>query len=155
MPLGRACGSLAMTGASRGGDRAAIDLQSAEYRQSLGSLLAATGQVSAAVMAAPEGIGTEPALGPALDDQGLQQTVAGWVRDGVSAKERRAWRASALAREHLRVIDLALTTEGFTPRPLDAVLADLPQRAAEFASAMIEEAETVLHPLIEGVGRVG
>jgi len=106
-------------------------------------------------MAAPEGIGTEPALGPALDDQGLQQTVAGWVRDGVSAKERRAWRASALAREHLRVIDLALTTEGFTPRPLDAVLADLPQRAAEFASAMIEEAETVLHPLIEGVGRVG
>jgi len=78
-------------------------------------------------MAAPEGIGTEPALGPALDDQGLQQTVAGWVRDGVSAKERRAWRASALAREHLRVIDLALTTEGFTPRPLDAVLADLPQ----------------------------
>jgi hypothetical protein len=88
-------------------------------------------------MEALDGIGTEPVLGPVLDDQRLQQFVASWVRDGVSAKERRAWRASGLAHEHLRVIDLALTTGGFTARPLDAVLADLPQLAARFASAII------------------
>jgi hypothetical protein len=33
--------------------------------------------------------------------------------------------------------NLALTTGGFTARPLDAVLADLPQLAAQFASAII------------------
>jgi Skp family chaperone for outer membrane proteins len=51
-----------------------------------------------------------------------------------------------LTADQVRDFETLLSTQGFVPRPLDDLLAELPQTVAQIATAIREEAEPVLHP---------
>ena len=132
-------------------DASAILLQASEYRALRDSLLAAAHQIPLAAFEAVDGVRAQPALAPLTNARALQRTLATWSRSGLPAKLRRGWIDSGLPEQQLKEMEEALRTPERFARPIDVLMNELAQAAAQIASSVQDEANTVLHsPTTDG-----
>jgi hypothetical protein len=132
-------------------DSDAIALQSAEYRDLCDRLLATAGHVPLAVVEAVEAVPAQPVLRLPKSTR-LRRAIREWASGGVPAKLRREALASGLSEEHLKDFEQALGTSDSVLRPIDVRLGDLSHAVAQFANAVQDDAEVVLHPPSENAG---
>jgi hypothetical protein len=132
-------------------DADAIALQSAEYRDLCDRLLATASHVPLAVLEAVEAEPAQPVVRLPKSTR-LRRAIREWASGGVPAKLRREALASGLSEAHLKDFEQALGTSDSVLRPIDVRLGDLSHAVAQFANAVQDDAEVVLHPPSENVG---
>ena len=125
-------------------DQAAIDRQATEYRELRDRILAVAAQVPLAAFEAGELVREEPLRGGLVRVRALKQTLAEWTKDGLPAKVRREWTANNLPTGYLDDVQNALRTPGFAVRPIEDLIAELAQAAAQIAVGIQDESEAVL-----------